>query len=709
MIAVRCFTLLLGLALFLTACAQRKTDTSSMQNNTDSTYAYTNHLIHESSPYLLQHAHNPVDWYPWGEEALSKAKRENKLLLISIGYSSCHWCHVMEHESFEDTPTARIMNDHFVCIKVDREERPDIDQIYMNAVQLMTGSGGWPLNCFALPDGRPVYGGTYFPNARWKQVLTSLSNLYQNEPGKAIEYADLLVKGIHQSDLVEQNTGKEEFELHTLKECINDWKDLFDTKEGGPNRAPKFPLPNNYLFLLHYAIAAGDYDVLKQVNLTLEKIAYGGIYDQIGGGFARYSTDSLWKVPHFEKMLYDNAQLVSLYCEAFQQSKNPLYKEVVEETLEWVRREMTSSEGCFYSALDADAEGEEGKYYVWKMDELKNILGNDFPLLADYYNLNRTGYWEDDNYILLRTKSDEEIAKQHQLTPEALQQKVTEWKKLLLSIREKRIKPGLDDKSLTSWNAMMLRAYADTYITFGNPEFLNAALRNAQFILQKQLRSDGGLNHSYKNGRSTINGFLEDYAFTIDAFIALYQVTFDEHWLVHAKDLTDYVIQHFQNKETSTGMFYFTSDLDSSLIARKTETMDNVIPASNSVMANNLFLLGTYFDNENYLSHSRQMLHNIQPMIPKYGSGYSNWALLLLNQVTPQYEIAIVGNEAMNKRKAFAQHFIPNKIFIGSTMESSLPLLENKYVQGKTMIYVCQHKTCRLPVTEVTDAIQQIK
>lgn len=680
-----------------------------MSTTKDTLHPYTNHLIHETSPYLLQHAHNPVNWYPWGEEALAKAKQENKLLIISIGYSACHWCHVMEHESFEDSVTAKIMNDHFICIKVDREERPDIDQVYMNAVQLMTGSGGWPLNCFALPDGRPIYGGTYFPKKQWQNVLVNLADLYKNNPEKAVEYAEKLTAGIQQSDLVKPEPGQPAFEISILHEAIANWKKYFDFKEGGPSHAPKFPIPNNYRFLLRYAVAAKDEEIAKQVKLTLEKMAFGGIYDQLGGGFARYSVDSLWKVPHFEKMLYDNAQLVSLYSEAYRESKNPLYKQVVYETLEWIQREMTSEEGAFYSALDADSEGTEGKYYVWSIEELQSILQDDFALFAAYFNVNEIGYWEDAQYILLRKKSDEDIAAQFKMNEEAIQKKIRILKSKVLAVRELRIHPGLDDKTLTSWNAMMIRGYADAYTSFGEQRFLDAALKNAKFIFGKQLRSDGGLNHSYKNGVSSINGFLEDHAFAIEACIALYQATFDETWLQRGKQLTDYTIKHFNDDSNGSGMFYFTSDMDAALIARKMEVQDNVIPASNSVMANNLFLLGNYFEDERYLNIASQMMHTMQKQVVKWGSSYSNWCMLLLNYTTPFYEVAIAGPDANQLALALSAYYIPGKLLLASTGSSELPLLENKLVKGETLIYVCVNKTCRLPVKKVEEAVRQMR
>ena len=700
------------LPFILAACQSPQTTQQKMSATPDSSktsYPFTNHLINETSPYLLQHAHNPVNWYPWSEAALQKAKAENKLLIISIGYSACHWCHVMEHESFEDTATARIMNEHFVCIKVDREERPDIDQVYMNAVQLMTGSGGWPLNCFALPDGRPIYGGTYFQPNQWQKVLLNLADLYKNDPEKANDYAEKLTAGIQQSDLIKLNPAPVEFRFSTVDETVANWKEYFDTVEGGPSHAPKFPLPNNYQFLLRYAVATNDTIVKTQVDLTLKKMAFGGIYDQIGGGFSRYAVDSLWKVPHFEKMLYDNAQLISLYCNAYRENHNPLYKSVVFETLEWVNREMTTEEGAFYSALDADAEGTEGKYYIWSKEELQQILDGDFKLFAEYYNVNETGLWEDGQYILLRKKTDEEVAAAFKMTEETLIKKIKVMKQTLLAVREQRMHPGLDDKTLTSWNAMMVRAYVDAYLTFGESSFIDAAIRNAHFIFNRQIRPDGGLNHSYKNGISTINGFLEDYAFVIDAGFALYQATFDPQWLEQARRLTDYVINHFYEGNDGSGMFYFTSDVDAALIARKMELQDNVIPASNSVMAHNLFLAGKFFDDERYRSMATQMMHTMQRSVVKWGSSYSNWCMLLMNYTAPFYEVAITGKEAGSRRKELGTYYLPDIMLMGSTAESPLPLLENKYVKGETLIYVCVDKTCGLPVKKAEDALQQMK
>ena len=680
---------------------------SCVQSQDNHSMKYTNKLIEETSPYLLQHAHNPVNWYPWGEEAFAKAKAENKLLIISIGYSACHWCHVMEHESFEDDSASAVMNDRFVCVKVDREERPDVDQIYMNAVQLMSGRGGWPLNCIALPDGRPIWGGTYFRRDQWITQITQLADFYQSQPEKAFDYAAKLTQGIQQSELVSLNTDEPEFTKSQLEQVYSSWEQQFDSVEGGPDRAPKFPIPNNYQFLLRYAHLSEHTAALSHVKLTLDKIAYGGIYDHLGGGIARYATDKLWKVPHFEKMLYDNGQIVSLYSEAYQKFKDEDYKTLVYGTLAFIERELKSDEGAFYSALDADSEGEEGKFYVWKKKELETLLGEDYPLFSAYYNVNSIGYWEHDTYILLRKDDDAKLAKQFNISVEELTLKIGRAKSVLMKERATRIRPGLDDKSLTSWNGLMLKGYVDAFLTFGNQHFLDVALANANFILDKQLRKDGGLNHSYKNGRSTINGYLEDYAFVIDAFLKLYEATFDERWLSEANALMAYSIEHFYDNDSR--MFFFTSDEDPALIARKMEVNDNVIPASNSVMACNLFSLSHHYDRSDYKEMSEKMLNNIIDKVAAYPSGYSNWLNLLLNYVYPFYEVAIVGKKAEDFTVPFHEVYIPNKVLCGAKKESKLPLLENRYSKGQTRIFVCQNKVCQMPTEELEKALELMK
>jgi uncharacterized protein len=670
-------------------------------------HPHTNHLIHETSPYLLQHAHNPVDWHPWGDAALDKAKAENKLMLVSIGYSACHWCHVMERESFEDEETAALMNARFVCVKVDREERPDVDQVYMHAVQLITGQGGWPLNCFTLPDGRPVYGGTYFRKAQWQEVLRNLSDLYGRDPDKVDRYADQLTRGVRQSEWVEASPAAVPFQPADLEAVVRPWRDHFDREEGGMNRAPKFPLPNNWLFLLRYAHATGDDALLGQVRLTLDKMAYGGIYDHLGGGFARYSTDGMWKAPHFEKMLYDNGQLLELYAEAYQASGDPLYRKVAEQTAAFVARELTSPEGGFHSALDADSEGEEGRYYVWSKEELQDLLGEGFPLFADYYNVNSAGYWEEGRYILLRRKQDAEAARDAGMEEGEWARRMEGMRRELLAARERRPRPGLDDKVLTSWNALMTKGYVAAYTALGGEGFLLSAVRNMEFLLGKGRRPDGGLYRNFTGGRFTINGFLEDYAYAAEALISLYQATFQEKWLTTARELADYAIAHF--RDPVSGLFYFTSDLDKPLVARKMEIMDNVTPASNSSMAKVLFALGIYFGEESYSGLAAQMLGQVREEMPAYGSGYSNWAILFLQLALPFHEVVIAGPGAEAKRAELQSHYLPNKLLAGSASPSALPILEGRFAAERTALYVCRNRVCALPVETVAEALAQMR
>jgi uncharacterized protein YyaL (SSP411 family) len=676
-----------------------------MPETKDTAKRNANRLAKESSPYLLQHAHNPVDWYPWGEEAFAKARDERKLMLVSVGYSSCHWCHVMERECFEDEAIAKLMNQHFVCIKVDREERPDVDQVYMTAVQLMTQRGGWPLNCFTLPDGRPIYGGTYFPPAQWSKVLTELDATWQNDPERVMEYATRLTKGIASSALVEPASPDADVSREQLADMLSHWEPLFDRTHGGPDKAPKFPLPNNYEFLLRYAFLTNDSELKQHVELTLDKMALGGIFDQVGGGFARYSTDVLWKVPHFEKMLYDNAQLVSLYSQAYQAFAKPLYKRTVEHTVEFLFREMTGPDGAFYSALDADTEGEEGKYYVWTKDELMAALGPDYDLCAAYYNVNDRGHWEHGNHILLRHADNAQFAAEFGISEAELETRMAGINTRLLEARNRRQRPGLDDKSLTSWNAMLVKGLCDAYEVFGKAEWLAAAERNMELLLSTCRRSNGGLWHNLKNGKASINGYLEDYCFSIEALLALYGITFNERWLNEATALAEHAIRHFHDEES--GLFHFTSDLDPPLITRPREVHDNVVPASNSSMAKALHLLGTLLDEEHYLAISRHMMVAMADKMADYPSGHSNWAQLALMLTFPCPEIAITGPEALLLRAEFAKHYHPNRLFLGSTTRSDLPLLKDKFLPAST-IFVCVDKACQLPVPTVGEALKQL-
>jgi uncharacterized protein YyaL (SSP411 family) len=593
---------------------------------TTSEYAYTNELIHESSPYLLEHAHNPVNWLPWGEKALQKAKDEHKMVLISIGYAACHWCHVMAQENFEDTAVARIMNDHFICIKVDREERPDVDQVYMTAAELMTGGGGWPLNTLALANGKPFYAGTYFPRKQWVEMLKYYINIDATRHDDLVKEAEEVTRGIHTSDTVSFHPKSSSVTPANLFSEFTNMKAGLDLLKGGNGTAPKFPMPSNWEYLLNLYYITHDAQALDAVNVTLHHMANGGIYDQLGGGFARYSTDEDWHVPHFEKMLYDNAQLVQLYSEAYQLTRDSLYKSIVYQTLGMIKRVFTSPEGGFYSSLDADSEGKEGKYYSWTKEEIDKILGKEAPLFDDYYHVTARGNWENGQNILFITSPIESLAQKYHLSDRALTNTLEASKAELLRTRDERVKPALDDKILTSWNALMLKGYAAAYRVFGDTSFLSAALTNAQFLLKKAAGGYPALTRNYKNDKSSIPGLLDDYAFTISAFIQLYQATFDEKWLTRAHALTDHTLTDFF--DSTSGMFFYTGRQAPGLIARKMEIQDNVIPSSNSEMAKNLFLLGNYYSNEEYLGKARQMLNNVAVPLSQHTSFYSNWGQL---------------------------------------------------------------------------------
>ena len=669
-----------------------------------------NDLVNETSPYLLQHAYNPVNWKAWNENTLKLAKEQNKLIVISIGYSSCHWCHVMEEESFENDSIAKIMNDSFINIKVDREERPDVDNIYMNAVQLMTGKGGWPLNCIALPDGKPVFGGTYFTKEQWSKILKDVSKLYKENPQKVEEYAQRVTEGIQTSELITLNKEEAVFKNEEIIAAINLSTEQLDMINGGFKGAPKFPMPNTLDYLLRYQYHFNKPELFKYIKKSLTKMAYGGIYDQIGGGFSRYSVDNRWHIPHFEKMLYDNAQLVSVYSKAYLQDKNELYKSIVKETLDFVNDELNANNGAFYSSLDADSKNEnneleEGVFYTWTKQELKALI-KDYKLFANYYNVNTTGFWENDLYVLIRDQSVTEFAKKNKLTKDELKEKIADWKSILNVARNKRRKPNLDDKILTSWNALMLQGYVDAYKAFDQKEYLNKAVKIAEFILHNQLRSDGGLDRNFKDGKSTINGYAEDYATVIQAFISLHEVSLDEKWLIISKEIMEYAIIHFY--DSTSGMFFYTSKEDPSLIARKTEVIDGVISSSNSIIGNSLFKLGHYFYDQKMIKISKQMLNNLKIEIIKNPMGYSNWLHLMTNFTQPFYEVAVVGKNANTITKEFYKNYFPNILISASNKDSELPLLEFKYIDGETLIYVCVNGTCKLPLADISKAIKSI-
>ncbi len=665
-----------------------------------------NNLGRETSPYLQQHAYNPVNWYPWGEEALDKARKENKMILISIGYSACHWCHVMERESFEDEGIASIMNKHYVCIKVDREERPDVDQVYMTAVQILTGGGGWPLNCFALPNGQPVFGGTYFPKNQWKSIISNLASEYEKNPGKLRTIAEDLTKGVTYYEHIVKKDSKTELDVNLLSSGVEKWKTKFDIQNGGSKGAPKFPMPSSYIFLMEYYYHTKDLQVLDHVRKTLKRISQGGIYDHVGGGFARYAVDNEWKVPHFEKMLYDNAQLVSLYARLYQLTKDTRCQDTVYETLQFVQREMMSPEHGFYSALDADSEGIEGKFYVWEKKEIDSLLRDKSTLFSACYNVKEKGNWEGYGNILYVDKTIEEISRSFDIDPTDFINQMAECREILLEARNKRIRPGLDDKILTSWNGLMLKAFVDAYRIFDDQHFLKIAENNALFIVNNLLRDSFQLYRTYKNGKAHINAFLDDYAIVARAFTELYQATLDKKWLVYAQKLTDYAIAHFYDEKS--GMFFYTSDLDDVVVARKMEVNDNVIPSSNSMMAMNLAILGKLFYDKKYLDISIQMVQNISENISNYLNFFAHWGSVYLFLGKNPYQIAFTGKDAHIIRKQFDSEYNPGIVIAGSTEPSDIPILKDRYVEDETYIYVCKDKTCQMPVKTYDEALKQI-
>ena len=665
-----------------------------------------NKLLHENSPYLKQHAHNPVHWFPWGQEALDQAKEENKLIIISIGYSACHWCHVMERESFENDAIAETMNKFYVSIKIDREERPDIDQIYMIAVQLMTNAGGWPLNVICLPDGRPIYGGTYFKTQDWQNVLLQIAQMWEESPETAIDYAERLTAGINKAEKLPIAPIPEEYTLLDIKSIVLPWKEQFDFRDGGYRRAPKFPLPNNWLFFLRYGVLAEDEDTLQHVHFTLEKIANGGIYDHIGGGFARYSVDGKWHVPHFEKMLYDNGQLISLYSEAYQQKPSLLYKNVVFETIAWAQREMLAPNGGFYSALDADSEGVEGKFYTFGYSEF-DILEDDADIAREYFNITSDGNWSEEQINIPFVKpSNQQLIQEAGFTTVEWDSYIKEIKAKLLDHRSNRVRPGLDHKQLTTWNALMLKGLVDAYRIFGDESHLELALNVAHFIQKHCTVDNNTLLHQPKDSNRQIEAFLDDYAFTIEAFVVLYEASFDEKWIYAAQELAYKAIDLFYDGDAKT--FYYTAKNAEELIARKSEIMDNVIPSSSSTFTRQLYRLGLLLDNEDFTAIADQVFANVFPYIKSYGSAYSNWAIQLLEHHYGTNEIALTGKNALDWRKELdAKTYIPNKIYLGGT-KSTLPLLINKE-QLESKAYLCRNKTCSLPQPSITQLLELIK
>lgn len=651
-----------------------------------------NRLINSSSPYLLQHAYNPVDWYEWNEEALSRARREDKPILISIGYSACHWCHVMERECFEQQDIASLMNEYFICIKVDREERPDIDHVYMEAVQAMGINGGWPLNVFLTPDQSPFYGGTYFPPQRWSRILIDLNKVFRERRQEVNDSAEELRRHLNVINSAPSTTGL--IDSSIAEKMYAGLTTQYDQIHGGIDKAPKFIMPSIWQFLLRYHHVSGDETSLDMVRHTLIKVACGGIYDQIGGGFARYSVDGHWFAPHFEKMLYDNAQLISLYTEAWQVTDNPLFSEIVEQTIAWLFREMTHPEGGFYSALDADSEGEEGKFYCWTAEELKQVNIEADEVLK-YFGITTEGNWEHGKNILLGKPAGER--------PEWLKE-VTES---LLKSRSLRIRPGLDDKIITSWNALTIKALADAGVAFNKPEWIDAAKSAYDFIIH-YLTSGSKLYRSFRNKPSSAEAFLDDYAALIQAEWSLYEATFDSGYLETGIKRINYVLDAFS--EDSVLYFNYTSGFSEQLITITRELYDNVIPSSNAMMCIALIRGAALTGNKKWKNRAEKMVSGRSDQM-KTSPGYmAAWGMALLELQQDHDEVVILGKDAPDFRITLGKKFRPFALFTGaiqniSPAQQSLPLFQGRSPDSSaTMVYVCRNQTCQYPVTSVAEA-----
>ena len=665
----------------------------------------TNRLINETSPYLLQHAHNPVDWYPWGSEALDRAKSEDKPILISIGYSACHWCHVMERESFENDETARLMNEHFINIKIDREERPDLDHIYMDAVQAMTGSGGWPLNVFLLPDGKPFYGGTYFPPQRaygrssWTEILHSVKDAYQNKKHELESQAYNItehLKKVNEIGIAGDNQ-QHQFDKKSLEDIAAALLKNADKVWGGFGAAPKFPQTFSIQYLLRNYYFTNHEDSLKQALLSLNKMIYGGINDQLGGGFARYSTDDKWLAPHFEKMLYDNALLLNVLCEAYQLTGIALYKTCIENTLAFVQDELMNADGAFYSALDADSEGVEGKFYTWSQSEIAEILEDDAPLFCNFYGVEEDGNWEHTN-ILWIAKQLDEFADENNLDKDELNKTLSKCRSKLLLERNKRIRPQLDDKILLSWNALMNIACCKAYAATGQTAYKVLAEKNMLFLEKSFQDAKSGLwLHTYKDDIAKYPAFLDDYAYLIHAYIHLQEITANQEYLVKAKKITELVIENF--KDEKSDYFYYTGKLQSDVIIRKKEVYDGATPSGNAVMATCLYYLSVIFEKQEWKEMAEGMVGGLGKIIVKYPTSFGVWSCLIQQLIFGSPELIVTGKSVGEKLISVLNLYIPNKILQASgVVYDTFPLLKGKLFDDDFLIYVCKNYACQQPV-----------
>ncbi|WNB18815.1 thioredoxin domain-containing protein [Marivirga arenosa] len=666
-----------------------------------------NKLIHETSPYLLQHAYNPVEWQAWNEEALNRARAEDKPILLSIGYAACHWCHVMEHESFEDNEVANVMNENYICIKLDREERPDIDQIYMDAIQNMGLNGGWPLNVFLMPDQKPFYGGTYFPKHKWLEILDKVAIAFQNSRKQLAESADKFSKALNVSEVEKLNLGinkDHNFDNSVLIQAYQKLSESFDWDNGGTLGAPKFPMPVIWQFLTQYAFHSKNPEAKKALELTLESMADGGIYDQIGGGFARYSVDAEWFAPHFEKMLYDNGQLISLYADAYRFTKNPYFKEVFEDSIKFMVRELMDPNCRFYSALDADSEGVEGKFYTWTYNELKNHINENEEPVLKFLNVEKEGNWENGVNILFRHTSIESFCKAENLDSSNFKETFNSVKDKLLDQREERIRPALDDKILTGWNALQLKGLCDAYKAHKDEKYKAIALDN--FVFLSEFVWDGTLLYrSFKNDQAKIKAYLEDYALTIQALISLFEITSDLKVLNFAEKLANYTIENFYDEKEK--LFFYTDKNSETLIARKKEIFDNVIPSSNSIMIQNLHWLGILKGNSAFTDISNEMLKQTQHLIAREPKFLSNWASAFILKSYPCYDVVIVGKDAKKIQRELWQHYLPNAFCMAIEEENNDELVwkGKEIINTKTSIYVCENNACQYPVFTSEDAI----
>ncbi len=676
-------------------------------------HKHSNLLIHETSPYLLQHAHNPVNWYPWGEAALTKAKTENKIILVSIGYSACHWCHVMERESFEDESTAAIMNEFFINIKIDREERPDIDHIYMDAVQAMTGSGGWPLNVFLTPDTKPFYGGTYFPpqrafnRASWKEVLYGVQQAWQDRKEEIISQAEHLTEHIGRAAVFPTSKTQEDFTVDQCKEIFANIMKSADREWGGFGKAPKFPQTFSIQYLLEYYHFTKDQQALDQALLSINKMLQGGVYDHIAGGLARYSTDTEWLAPHFEKMLYDNALLVLVLCDAYQITGDKLYAQAIHKTLQFILNEMTDASGGFYAALDADSEGEEGRYYVWSKAEIEEILKQDAPLFCELFDVTQEGNWEGKN-ILRLLESVSSFAKRKGINEDELQLKINQCIQQLQEVRKLRVRPGLDDKIILGWNALMLKAFAKAALVLDSHLFSEVAVKGMHFLEQVFKGKDKTWLHTYKHGVAKCPAFLDDFAFLIDACTAMYELTFREQYLQLAKELMLYVQEVFSDEDSI--FFYYTANHQKDVIVRKKEMYDGALPSPNSVMAVNLYKMGVLFNNQNWQSRSLKMLQLMQDTAVKYPTSFGVWAAAIQQQIFSINEIAIAGKEAESvAAEIIRQNYLPNKIIAASnTINNNIPFLSDKKAAEALNIYLCINRMCLPPFKNKTELLSAI-